>query len=197
LSPLQCRRMEVSEIMIRYGKSFFVAIALSVLSGCATIPKGPSVMVLPAPGKSLEQFRVEDATCRQWARQQIGLSPQEAVNQNTAAGAVVGTAIGAGVGAAIGSASGDMGPGAAIGASSGLLIGAASGASSGRVYGWEAQYRYDVAYMQCMYAKGNQIPGVRTRARQVWQIPPPPPSGYPPAGFNSVPPDYVPPLEEP
>jgi hypothetical protein len=183
--------------MIKYGKRFFVAIAFLALAGCATIPKGPSVMVLPTPGKSFEQFRAEDATCRQWARQQIGLSPRETVNQNTATGAIVGTAIGAGVGAAIGSASGNMGSGAAIGAGSGLLVGAASGASSGRVYGWEAQRRYDVAYMQCMYAKGNQIPGVRTRTRRVRRIPPPPPSGYPPAGFNSVPPDYAPPSEEP
>ena len=38
----------------------------------------------------------EDVICKQWAGQQIGLSPQETVNQNTAAGAVVGTVIGAG-----------------------------------------------------------------------------------------------------
>jgi hypothetical protein len=47
------------------------------------------------------------------------------------------------------------------------------------------QRRYDVAYMQCMYAKGNQIPmrgGVqrpRTSAPPV-DGPPPPPRGSPP-----------------
>jgi hypothetical protein len=179
--------------MIKNGKRIFLAVALLTLVGCATIPTGPSVMVLPPAGKSFEQFQAEDAICRQWARQQIGLSAQETVNQNTANSAIVGTIIGAGIGAAIGSASGDMGSGAAIGAGSGLLVGAASGAESGRVYGWEAQHRYDMAYMQCMYAKGNQIPGVTTRSRRVQRIPPPPPSGFPPAGFDSVPPDYAPP----
>jgi hypothetical protein len=159
-------------------------LALLVLGGCATLPKGPSVMVLPPPGKPFEQFMADDAICRQWAAQQIGQSPQETVNQNTAAGAVAGTVIGAGIGAAIGSASGDAGSGAAIGAVSGLLLGASAGADSGRVYGWEAQRRYDIAYQQCMYAKGNQIPGMGTRTRPVRRIPPPPPppgQGYGPS----------------
>ena len=30
---------------------------LLALSGCATLPTGPSVMVLPAPGKPFEVFR--------------------------------------------------------------------------------------------------------------------------------------------
>jgi hypothetical protein len=144
-------------------------------------------MVLPPPGKPFEQFVAEDAICRQWAAQQIGLSPQEMVNQNTVSGAVAGTAIGAGLGAVIGSTSGDAGVGAAIGAASGLLIGTTAGANAGQFYGSEAQRRYDIAYIQCMYAKGNQIPGVVTPTRRVQKIPPPPP------GFGSVPPDYSPP----
>ena len=130
------------------------------LSGCATLPTGPSLMVLPTAGKPFEQFQTEDASCRQWAGQQIGLSPQETVNHNTAAGAALGTLIGAGLGAAIGAASGNPGLGAAIGAGSGLLGGTAVGANAGQAYGWDAQRRYDNAYQQCMYAKGNQIPGV-------------------------------------
>ena len=183
--------MKESETMINYGKRILLFISLLALVGCATIPTGPSVMVLPPAGKSFEQFQSEDAICRQWARQQIGLSPQETVNQNTANSAVIGTVIGAGVGAAIGSASGNMGSGAAIGAGSGLLLGAASGANSGRVYGWEAQRRYDNTYLQCMYAKGNLIPGVTRPARHIRRMPPPPP-GYPPQGPGSVPPDYYP-----
>ena len=53
------------------------------LGGCATIPTGPSVQVMPGSGKSFEQFQADDAVCRQWARQQIGQSPQETINQNT------------------------------------------------------------------------------------------------------------------
>jgi len=151
-----------------------IAVLAVVLVGCVTLPTGPSVMVLPAPGKSFEQFQADDALCRQWARQQIGMSPQEAVNQNIVTGAAVGTAVGAGLGAAVGAASGRPGAGAAVGATSGLLVGASSGASAGQVYGWEAQHRYDIAYQQCMYANGNVIPGNR-RVRRTLPPPPPPP----------------------
>ncbi len=166
--------------MMKHKLIIFLFIVLPVFAGCATIPRGPSVMVLPPPGKPFELFQAEDAICRQWAAQQIGQSPQETVNQNTLTSAVAGTIIGAGLGAAIGSTSGDVGAGAAIGGASGLLLGTAAGADSAKVYGWEAQRRYDIAYMQCMYAKGNQIPGVvtRTRSLQRMQPPPPPGSGY-------------------
>ena len=104
------------------------------------------------------------------------MSPQDTANQNTATSAVVGTAIGAGVGAMLGAASGNAGAGAAIGGGTGLLFGAASGSESGRVYGYEAQRRYDNTYVQCMYSKGNQVPGVvRTPPRGYY---PPPPPGY-------------------
>jgi hypothetical protein len=169
------------------------------LSSCATLPTGPSVMVWPAAGKPFEQFQTEDATCRQWAGQQIGLSPQETVNQNTAAGAVLGTVLGAGLGAAIGAASGNPGIGAAIGAGSGLLGGTAVGANAGHAYGWDAQRRYDIAYQQCMYANGNQIPGAVQQHRRIDSPPPPPPPPPPgsrpgpPAPSQSLPPPPPPP----
>jgi len=150
-----------------------MAIAL-IIVGCATVPSGPSVLVLPAPGKPFDQFRSEDALCQQYARQQIGLSPQDTVNKNTATGAAVGTAIGAGLGAAIGAASGNAGTGAAIGAGTGLLFGAAQGSSTGQYYGYEAQRRYDNAYIQCMYAQGNSVPGARVHRVRKTSPPPPP-----------------------
>jgi hypothetical protein len=157
------------------ARSFLFFAVLVVLVGCATVPTGPSVMVLPTPGKPFEVFQAEDASCKLWASQQIGVTAQQTVNQNTAAGAVGGTLLGAGLGAAVGAASGNPGTGAAIGAGSGLLAGTAVGASSGQAYGWEAQRRYDMAYMQCMYAKGNQIPGMRQTSRRTYPAPPPPP----------------------
>ena len=168
-------------------RSLFSCLAALVLGGCATFPTGPSVMVLPAPGKPFEQFQADDAVCRGWAGQQIGATAQETANQNTAIGAVTGTAMGAALGAAIGAASGNAGAGAAIGAASGLLGGTAVGANAGQAYGWEAQRRYDMAYQQCMYAKGNQIPGIAQETRRGYgaQPPPPPP---PPPGFGSAPP---------
>src|ERR1700690_4352205 len=101
--------------MMNRNRTVVLFVTLLALAGCATIPQGPRVMVLPAPGKTMDEFRSEDANCRQWAAQQIGVMPQEAINQNTASGAVAGTAIGAGIGALIGSASGHAGGGAAIG----------------------------------------------------------------------------------
>jgi len=154
---------------------FISSLAVVVFSGCATIPSGPSVQVLPGTGKSFEQFQADDAVCRQWAEQQIGISPQERVNQSAATGAVLGTAIGAGAGALIGAAAGNPGAGAAIGAGSGLLVGTASGANAGNVSGWEAQRRYDNTYVQCMYAKGNQVPGAVRHYRIRRSAPPPPP----------------------
>jgi hypothetical protein len=167
-------------------KRNLISLAAVVLGGCVTAPTGPSVLVLPAPGKTFERFQTDDMICRQWAAQQSGSSAQEMANRNTASGAAVGTIIGAGAGALLGGASGHAGEGAAIGAGSGLLIGAASGSSAGQAYGWEVQQRYDNAYVQCMYAKGNQIPG-RVNRYRIRSINP---SSPPDRG--SVPPDYYP-----
>jgi len=161
---------------MNYSRSFLLTISLLlVLSGCATLPTGPSVMVLPTPGKPFDVFQAEDAGCRYWAGQQAGQTPQEAVNQNTIANAAVGTVIGAGLGAAIGAASGNAATGAAIGAGSGLVGGTLLGAGNSQAYGYEAQRRYDIAYQQCMYAKGNQIPGAAQVERRNYPPPPPPP----------------------
>jgi uncharacterized protein YceK len=161
---------------MKSGLRRFSFLMIVLLSGCATIPTGPTVMVLPGYGKTFQQFQVDDARCRQWARQQIGQSPQEAVNQNTASGAAVGTIVGTGVGAALGAASGNVAEGAAIGAGTGLLIGTAEGSNAGYYYGWEIQRSYDIAYQQCMYANGNVIPGmIRARPAQRMSPPPPPP----------------------
>ena len=102
-----------------------VAVSVLVLGGCASAPTGPTMMVLPGPGKSLEQFQGDDATCRQWAAQQTRAE------------------------------TGDS-----------FLI----------------QRRYDIAYQQCMYSHGNDIPGVprSTGPAPIPPPPPPPPPGAPP-----------------
>ncbi len=149
-------------------------IGLLVLSGCATLPTGPSVMVLPGTTKPFEQFQADDAACRQWAESQVG-PPGAALTHDTATGATLGTLLGAGLGAAIGAAAAASGIGAAIGAASGLLLGSSIGLSSDQGAGWSAQQRYDAAYVQCMYAKGNQVPGVVNQGRASRSVPPPPP----------------------
>src|SRR5487761_2138582 len=146
---------------------YFPLAPLLLLGACATIPNGPSVMALPGTGKSFDQFRADDADCRQFALSQIGGT---SANQAAVASGVTSAAIGAGVGARAGAAMGG-------------LAGSAIGASSGQVSGYEAQRRYDIAYIQCMYAKGDRVPvsGQMTPGSAPSYNPPPPPPGYAPS----------------
>lgn len=164
-----------------------VALVLLAAAGCATVPAGPSVAVMPSPGKPFDVFQQEDAMCRQYAQQQIGVSPQDTVNKSTAAGAAIGGA----AGAALGSLS-HTGSGTAFGAVTGALFGAAAGSSQGQYYGYEAQRRYDIAYQQCMYANGNMVPGVRRIYRSTPPPPPPPPDMHSSSSGGSEP-GYAPP----
>ena len=84
--------------------------ALLLLTGCVSQPMGPTVPVMPAPGKPFAVFQDDQAICQQFANQQTAGGAQEATNRQVLTG-VVGTALGAGLGAAIGG-----GRGAAIGA---------------------------------------------------------------------------------
>lgn len=87
--------MKISRVLAAFGVA-------AVIGGCASAPTGPSVMVLPGTGKTMDQFQAEDGRCRQVAAGELQHVPQGSV---------------------------------------------------------PAQQRYDMAYMQCMYAAGNQIPG--------------------------------------
>ena len=129
------------------------------LGACAVAPPtGPTVMALPGKGKSFDTFRQEDASCRQYAEQQIGyMQPAQAANNAAVGSAVVGTALGAAAGAAIGSVSGNMGAGAAIGGAAGLLGGSAIGAGNAQASAGDLQQRYNIAYTQCMYSSGNTV----------------------------------------
>jgi YmgG-like glycine-zipper protein len=173
-----------------------VALALvALLSGCASIPTGPSVMVLPGGGKTFEQFQTDDAVCRQWSAQQVGTTTDRAASQSTVTGAVIGTVAGAAAGAAIGAAAGNPGLGAAIGAGAGGLGGTAIGAGRAEGAQTSVQRRYDITYMQCMYTKGNQIPVPRGTQSSYTAPPatmsapnvPPPPPGVPPPPPPSAP----------
>jgi hypothetical protein len=162
-------------------------------SACATIPSGPGVMVLPGSGKSFEMFQTDDAVCRQWAMQQTGITTKQAATQSTVSGAAIGTVVGAAAGAAIGAAAGNPGLGAAVGGGGGLLMGTAVGAGNAEVAHTSVQRRYDIAYMQCMYAKGNQIPVARGSQPTSYSSSPPPPPPPPPSASVPVPPPGVPP----
>ena len=98
------------------AKWWGLLLGMSLLSACARVPTGPSVLALPAVGKPLDVFQTEEDGCRAYAQQQ------------TAAAAP------------------------------------------------PRQSRYDIAYIQCMYSKGNVIPGVVAPEPRV----PLPPPGTPP-----------------
>jgi len=168
---------------MRLRTGIVVALAAALAAGCATIPPGPSVLVMPGSGKSFEAFAEDDAVCRQWAENRSGGRANETVNENLFAGAAAGGALGAAAGALIGAASGNAGAGAAIGAGAGLLAGSAMAHDRAFGAGWEVQRRYDQAYQQCMYAKGNRVPAaVEPPAPRASRLPPPPPPYRPGAG---------------
>ncbi|HUX24341.1 MAG TPA: hypothetical protein VMV87_06945 [Burkholderiales bacterium] len=159
---------------------------LLLLGACTTIPTGPSVMALPGTGKSFDQFRVDDAVCRQYALNQIGGA---SANDAAVAKGVTSAAIGAGIGALAGAAMGGH-ENAGAGAGMGLLAGSAIGASSGQASGYAAQRSYDNAYIQCMYAKGDRVPVSGQMSSSPARSYSPPPAAYTPP---PPPPGYAPP----
>jgi OmpA family protein len=171
-------------MVVKWG---IVLLGIGVLSACVTVPNGPNVMVLPAPGKPFEVFQADDMVCQQYARAQTGIDPPEAANQSVVASGAIGTVVGAAAGALIGAAAGSPGVGAAIGGGSGLLLGSASGVQAGGASAATLQSRYDMAYVQCMYSKGNQVPGVAAAPSARSMLPPPPPGPPPPPPPGAVP----------
>ncbi|MGZ3788106.1 MAG: glycine zipper family protein [Bacteriovorax sp.] len=136
------------------SRNVFSFLALMIFWGCSsTTPSGPKVAVMPAPGKPFEVFVAEDQLCREYAMQSIGKAPKTA-SGNAVATTIAGTALGTAAGALMGGHQG-----AATGAGVGMVVGAAGGASQAGYEGHDIQWSYDIAYSQCMYAKGNQVPG--------------------------------------
>jgi hypothetical protein len=152
---------------------------LMLLQACTSEPMGPSIAVMPAPGKPFDVFQGDQALCKQYADGQVRGGAQSANNKQVGT-AILGTVLGAGLGAAIGG-----GHGAAIGAGAGAVGGTAVGAGPAAGAQYSLQQRYDIAYSQCMYSRGNQVPGFQPVSA------PPPPPGYPPPGYP--PPRYPPP----
>jgi hypothetical protein len=153
-----------------------------MLGACMTLPSGPSVLVLPGSGKGFDQFRADDADCRQYASSQVGGATSDQVAADSVAkSAALGTAVGAVAGAAIGGQRG-----AGVGAGTGMAVGAMAGTGAGNVSAYGLQQRYDHAFQQCMYAKGHKIPvygnfeAMRPAAPAGYAAPPPPPPTQPP-----------------
>lgn len=135
---------------------------LAILAGCATTPMGPTVQVMPGPGKSFDAFQADQSSCKGFASDQVR-GQADASNQRAVGAAVLTTVIGAGLGAAVGGSVGNAGAGAAIGAATGAGAGAGIGAGNSSYDQMNIQQQYDNAFSQCMYAKGDQVPGFAPR----------------------------------
>ena len=136
-----------------------VGVTLSnlVLTACVSAPTGPTITVMPREGKPFEVFKKEDQECREFAQNSL---------QDGNAAALKAGAISAATGAAISAAAGAMyqggsGPNVGTGAAIGMVGGAAVGAMGASNKETQAQTQYNTAYQQCMYAKGNQVPGFK------------------------------------
>lgn len=126
-----------------------------LLSACASsVPTGPSVAVMPAQGKPFEVFEQDHLICKDFASREIGLSADASAQTEMVKGAATGAVVGAAAGVLLG----DSSNAAAAGAGVGALMGTAVGAGNAQQLGGNLQRRYNIAYQQCMYAKGNQLP---------------------------------------
>lgn len=138
--------------------SAFLGIAL--LQGCAVTPLGPTVQVLPQRNKPFEAFQQDQGVCTQYAASQVQGQASRA-NYLAAGGTVLGTVLGAGLGAAVG-----RGGGAAVGAAGGAALGTGIGSGNSTNAAGGIQGQYNNAYVQCMVAKGNQLPAPPTYVMQ-------------------------------
>jgi len=166
--------------MIRVNAALGSVMAVAVaLSGCAPAAVAPSVPVMPGPGKPPDQFNAYQAACQSYASAQVAPLTAQANNQAVGS-ALLTTVLGAGIGAAIGG-----GRGAAYGAAGGALLGTTAAAQGSSIAGMGIQQQYDIFYSQCMYARGNQVPGFTPN---MYAIPP-----YPGPGPGAPPPPPPPP----
>jgi len=135
--------------LMTYMTATTTLVSTMLLVGCQTMPMGPSVAVMPAQGKPFDLFQREDQQCRDYAANSVG--PGAQASNNSAVGTAV---IGAVVGTAVGALAHNAGAGAAVGLAGGTMVGAGNAQQSS----YSLQQRYDIAYEQCMYSNGNQLP---------------------------------------
>ena len=158
--------------MRKSGTKIFGIGTLGLLAGCAMQPVGPTVRVFPAPYKPFEVFQQDQNECGRYADSQVaGLADK--ANNRALGTAAIGTALGL----ALGAATGD-GHAATFGGVAGATIGGTIAGDQSERAGFSLQRRYDIAFSQCMYSRGNQVPGFQRSAAP----PPPPPDGPVPGG---------------
>ncbi|MEP6607775.1 MAG: hypothetical protein ABJA83_03760 [Burkholderiaceae bacterium] len=192
--------------MKSFGRLVITA-GVVALAGCAAVPTGPTYSAMPGSRKNFDQFQFDDSSCRQFAVQATGDTPNDAAANAAVGSAVVGTILGAAVGGILGG-----GEGARVGAGIGLFGGGVAGASNAQAAGYTTQQRLDNSYYQCMYSKGHKVPMPASYARSMRQAsvgpapapyvaaPPPnaaiPPPNTPPPNAAIPPPNTPPPYQQ-
>jgi uncharacterized protein YcfJ len=147
------------------GVAAFTATAF-LLAACAAPPMGPTVAVMPSPSKPMDIFQRDSADCQQYA-QGIAQQTVDQTNQQVAGQIIIGALLGA----ALGGLAGGAGRAVATGAAAGAMVGTAVAADAAPWAQLSIQQQYDIAYSQCMYSRGDQVPGYVQR----YTLPPPPP----------------------
>jgi hypothetical protein len=133
-----------------------MALALPAVVGCTAVAPGPVVLVMPAHGRSLAQFKVDDDLCRDFALDRLGgVSPEAAAVAGVASTALAAMGLFGLAGAVI-----DGSNGARIGAAVGAVTGAAGAGLRAYGPGSTTQARLDNAYVQCMFTRGHRVPAV-------------------------------------
>jgi len=156
-----------------------------LLAACASAPVGPTVQVMPGKHKPFDVFQQDQEQCKTYAHSQIA-GQVDAANNKAAGQAALGVLIGGIAGAAGGNSQQAAGAGAAAG----LVTGTAVGADTSQNAQVSIQQQFDNAYMQCMYARHNLVPGMpeltgaAPPAAAGGMLIPPPPGTAAPAGTS-------------
>lgn len=138
-------------------------VMIGSLVACVSAPTGPTIAIMPREGKPFEVFQQDDQQCREFAANAVKDTSNAALKEGVTS-AALGAALGAAAGAVIGGGShANVGTGAGVG----LLGGAALGAMNSSGKENQAQTQYNIAYQQCMYSKGNQVPSYPSYAPPV------------------------------
>jgi hypothetical protein len=140
------------------------AASLALLAACAATPLAPTAGVTPGPGKSAADFAADVEGCKATAAGSVK-GQVDAANQKAALGAAGGLALGAITGGALGTSTANAGDAATAGAQ-------ASAQAQGSI-----QQQYDANYNNCMFAKGDVVPGMAPPVA-VAEAPPQPVSRY-------------------
>lgn len=140
------------------------SVAAAQVLSCASAVRSPTVVVAPSRDKSPSVFADDNLTCMAVATQ-LGEAAKNSSNTQVAGSALMNAAFNASNSAAAGAKGSMVAANAAAGALTTVIAG-------GQVAQVALQRRFDLAYAECMYSRGNSLPGFAdAAARPASEIP--------------------------